>query len=403
MTQPLGIYVSIPFCRSKCTFCNFASGAFPPARMEAYVDCLVQDITAAPSWAAAHNLVLPPAADTVFLGGGTPSLLSPGQMQRLFTALRTTFHISPNAEITVEAAPGQLADTLLDTLLANAVTRISLGVQSFVDAESRAVGRLHTAAQCLAEIDRLRAAGVPRLSVDLIAGLPLQTEASWQTSLNTLIESGVEHASIYMLEVDGDSSLGTAVTQNREQLRATSQLAVLGQHASRYNAQSVPDDDRIATLYTTACSTLEAAGLPHYEISNFGTPSRHNLKYWQRAPYLGFGVDAHSMLLAENGQPVRFARTDELDPYLANTQTPQLDRITPLEAFEETIFLGLRLTAGIPLADLRAHHAPVLVANLLHRAAPLTTAGVLTLADDTLRLTPRGRAISSTVFGQLLA
>ncbi len=172
---------------------------------------------------------------------------------------------------------------------------------------------------------------------------------------------------------------------------------------ARYNAQAVPDDDRIATLYTTACSTLEAAGLPHYEISNFGTPSRHNLKYWQRAPYLGFGVDAHSMLLAENGQPVRFAHTDELDPYLANTETPQLDRITPLEAFEETIFLGLRLTAGIPLADLRAHHAPALVANLLHRAAPLTTAGVLTLADDTLRLTPRGRAISSTVFGQLLA
>ena len=395
---PIGLYVSVPFCRGKCTFCNFASDSFPPERMDAYVDRLVADLATARAQAQASGLVLPRNADTVFLGGGTPSLLSAAQMQRLFAAIRQAFDITPDAEITVEAAPGQLADDLLDTLLAAGVNRISLGVQSFVDAESRAVGRTHTGAQCLAEIDRLRTAGIPRLSVDLIAGLPLQTEQSWQVSLETLLAAHVEHASVYMLELDGDSRLGNAVTQTR----AVSQLAVLGQHA-RYHAHTVPDDDRCAALYAAACTALQAAGLPQYEISNFGVPSRHNLKYWHRAPYLGLGLDAHSMLHTTGGTAVRFAQTDELDAYLTQAMPPAFEPVTPTEAFEEAVFLGLRLVRGISLEHLRRHHDTSLVDQLLSRTRNLSAAGVLSLHDDNLRLTPHGRAISSTVFGQLLA
>ncbi len=399
MTQPLGLYVSVPFCRAKCTFCNFASAAFPPERMEAYVDRLIADFAAAPAWAEQHDLDLPRHANTVFLGGGTPSLLSAAQMQRLLTALRSTFTIAPTAEITVEAAPGQLADDLLDTMQAGGVNRISLGVQSFVDAESRAVGRLHTAVQCLAEIDRLRAAGIPRLSLDLIVGLPLQTEESWLTSLQAAIDSGVEHVSVYMLEIDEDSRLGSAVL---DATRALSQLAVLGQQA-RYRADAVPDADRTAALYDHACTTLADAGLAQYEISNFGNASRHNLKYWHRAPYLGFGLDAHSMLLSSTGQPIRFAQTDALKPYLATTDPVALEPVTPLEAFEEAVFLGLRLNTGISLNAIAREHGTSLADGLQQRAQELAGAGVLQRRGDRLSLTQRGRSISSAVFGELLA
>ena len=370
--------------------------------MDGYVDRVVAEILAASAWAKEHDLDLPAAADTIFLGGGTPSLLSPEQMGRIFEALRKAFSVLPGAEVTVEAAPGQLADELLDTMLAAGVDRVSLGVQSFVDAESRAVGRLHTAAQCVAEIDRLRRAGVPRLSLDLIAGLPLQTEQSWQRSLDAAVASKVEHISVYMLEVDEDSRLGREV----ESVRAASQLAVLGQAAARYGAATVPDDDRCAALYEMACAQLARAGLLQYEISNFArrsAESRHNLKYWKRAPYIGFGLDAHSMLLAADGAPVRFANANIMDGYLELDEPIALDAVAPLEAFEEAVFLGLRLVEGISFTTLRAGHGSDAVDRLAKNAVSMQNAGVLVQEGDRLSLTARGRAVSSSVFGELLA
>ena len=370
--------------------------------MEAYVDRVAADMAAVRAWADAHGLLLSASADTLFFGGGTPSLLSPAQMRRLLFAVRNTFDLASDAEITVEAAPGQLEDDLLQTMLEGGVNRISLGVQSFVDAESRAVGRLHTAVQCRAEIDRLRAAGVPRLSVDLIAGLPLQTEESWRVSLDAVMDAGVEHVSVYMLEVDEESRLGNAVLQNA---RAVSQLAVLGQEA-RYHAAAVPNDDRCAELYAQACTTLEGAGLRQYEISNFarrGAASRHNCKYWERAPYLGFGLDAHSMLPDTGGGIVRFAETDNLEAYLDGGEEIALERVSRVEAFEEAVFLGLRLQQRVSLKRLRDDHAEVLVQDLEKRARALAGAGVMEVARDRLFLTDRGRAISSSVCGELLA
>ncbi len=282
----LGLYLSVPFCRSKCTYCNFASGVYPAAEHARYVDRLIAELAGARAWAARMGAELPRRVDSVYLGGGTPTLLSPALLQRLFAALRFHFDLDPDAEITVECAPGQLPDETLRALLAAGVNRVSLGVQSFIDSEARACGRLHDRVTALADVMRLRAAPLCNLNIDLIAGLPGQTFASWRESLmvmESLADAGVPHASVYMLEVDEDSRLGREVLAR----------------GARYHAALVPSDDAIAEMYAMAIDRLHHAGLEQYEISNFSRPgceSRHNLRYWRRQPYLGLGLDASSML-----------------------------------------------------------------------------------------------------------
>jgi oxygen-independent coproporphyrinogen-3 oxidase len=204
----LGLYISIPFCRSKCTYCNFASGVYPASEHARYVDRLVEDIRGAERWAAQVGVELPRVLDTIYLGGGTPSLLAQELLTKLFDAIRTQFKVEADAEITVECAPGQLADETLGAFAALGVNRVSLGVQSFIDREAKVSGRLHNRAHVLEDLQRLSAAGITNLNVDLIAGLAGQTFDSWDESLAVLVESGVPHASVYMLEVDEDSRLG---------------------------------------------------------------------------------------------------------------------------------------------------------------------------------------------------
>ena len=249
----LGIYISIPFCRSKCTYCNFASGVFPASDHARYAERVVADLAGARGWAASVGAELPRCMDTVYLGGGTPSILAPELVARIFSGLRAKFELDTDAEIIMECAPGQLADTTLDAMVAAGVNRVSLGVQSFVDSEAHSSGRLHSRAVVEADLKRLRAAGIANLSVDLIAGLAGQTFATWDESLDALIASEVPHASVYMLEVDEDSRLG------REMLKG----------GTRYRAGLVPNDDAIAQMYERAIERLDAAGLRQYEISNF--------------------------------------------------------------------------------------------------------------------------------------
>ncbi len=400
MTQTLGLYLSVPFCKAKCTFCNFASDAFPPQRMAAYVDRLCDELQQARSHAEAHALVLPVLCDSVFLGGGTPSLLSAAQFTQIFHAVHASFLVDPAAEITCEAAPGQLADNLLASMLHAGVNRVSLGVQSFAAAETRAVGRLHTAAQCLHEVSRLRAAGMQQISLDLILGLPHQTRDSWRQTLRTAIDTGVDHLSVYMLEVDEDSRLG------REVMRKESLLPVLHQPPEvQYGAGNVPDDEWIAGMYAETVELLAAAGLRQYEISNFareGRQSRHNRKYWQRAPYLGCGLDAHSMLHGEAGT-TRFAQTDDLQAYLEGGAVLSMDAVTEEQAFEESIFLGLRLVEGISLRALAEECGVAKIDDLLQRARPLQSSGLIAIDGDAMCLTTQGRLLSSSVFGELLA
>jgi oxygen-independent coproporphyrinogen-3 oxidase len=252
-SDALGVYISIPFCRSKCTYCNFASGVYPASEHARYVERLIEDLTAAGEWAARMRAELPRRVDTVYLGGGTPSLLAPELLARLFGAMRAEFDFEPEAEITVECAPGQIADETLEALAAAGVNRVSLGVQSFIDREAQVSGRLHSRAVVEEDLRRLRGAGIANLNVDLIAGLAGQTLASWEESLAALVDSGVPHASVYMLEVDEDSRLG------REMLAG----------GKRYHAGQVPSDDAITEMYARAIERLAGAGMGQYEISNF--------------------------------------------------------------------------------------------------------------------------------------
>ncbi len=403
MSSSLGVYISIPFCKAKCTFCNFASGAFAPSRMQHYVDRVCDEIVNARATASSHHAHLPDVVDTVYLGGGTPSLLEPHQISQIFNQLRARFTLAPNAEVTLECAPGQLADATLAEFLQQGMNRISFGVQSFVDRESAAVGRLHTQQTCLEEVARVRAAGIEDLNLDLIVGLPHQTEASWRYSLQTAIATGAPHISIYMLEVDEDSRLG------KEMLAS----------GSRYSASAVPSEDDAADWYQLGCNVLGAAGWAQYEISNFasaGHQSRHNLKYWRRQPYLGFGLDAHSMLNTSAGA-VRFANASDLDTYSGDAPatatsglrlyepvlpTPEVDVVGVEQAFEESLFLGLRLNEGVSLHELRSQFGEVLLHQTLPALHDVRDAGLLELTADRIRLTDRGRMVSNEVFSRLL-
>jgi oxygen-independent coproporphyrinogen-3 oxidase len=416
-SDTVGLYISIPFCRSKCTYCNFASGVYPASDHARYVSRLIEDLIAARALAEQAGAALPYRMDTVYLGGGTPSLLAPELIAQFFAAMWAEFDLEPDAEITVECAPGQLTDETLQALIAAGVNRISLGVQSFVDREAAVSGRLHNRAVVLNDITRLRAAGIANLNVDLIAGLAGQTLASWEESLAVLAESGVPHASVYMLEVDQDSRLGREV------------LA----HGPRYYAELVPTDDAIAQMYSVAIEALHKAGLKQYEISNFSRPgfhSRHNLRYWQRRPYLGLGLDASSMLMGApslrllsgervgNHEPkpnsvhepdppqvhvLRSTTTDDLQAYLAGSEPVETTRLSSAQQHEEAWFLGLRLNAGVEVAELQREFGQAMVAPALEAVKRLVEAGLLVSDGKIVRLTPRGQLLSNDVFQEFLS
>ncbi len=404
----LGIYISVPFCRAKCTYCNFASGVFGAGasgaqRMERYVERVCAEMRAARARAAAMGAALPQRVDTVFFGGGTPSLLGATQMRQLFATLRGEFEVLPDAEITLECAPGQMGDETLEELLRQGMNRVSFGVQSFVDSEAAAVGRLHTRQMCLAEIARMRAAGVEEINVDLIVGLPRQTATSWRESVEVALASGVPHLSLYMLEVDEESRLG------REMLS----------DGTRYGAESVASEDETAERYGLACQWLEAGGVRQYEISNFARArcvaedrtktksgldhrSRHNVKYWRREPYLGFGLDAHSMLHRSKGA-LRWANTSDLGAYLADSEPgPEVEAVGLDRGFEEAMFLGLRMNEGVDTDALRCEFGDGLMGATMEALSDVEDAGLMERAGSWLRLTARGRMASNEVFSRLL-
>jgi oxygen-independent coproporphyrinogen-3 oxidase len=365
--------------------------------MDAYVDRLCAEIAATRETAERLGAHVGSEADSIYFGGGTPSLLQREHFRTIFAVIRDVYRVVPSAEATIECAPGQLSDATLEELLQQGVNRISLGVQSFIDREASAVGRLHTGEQCEQEIARLQREGVEDIGLDLIAGLPHQTEASWRESLQRTIESGVKHVSLYMLEVDEDSRLGREVIGG----------------GARYGAQAVPDEDLSAALYEIGCEVLATAGIGQYEISNFareGHRSRHNMKYWRRQPYLGMGLDAHSMLHTGTGA-VRFQNTDDLDVYMQQQGPLRLlpekaaedaELVDKDAAFEETLFLGLRMNDGVRMESVRLEFGETLVAGVMPAIDDACEAGLLVMDEDYLRLTSRGRMASNEVFSRLL-
>lgn len=387
----LGIYISVPFCRTKCSYCNFASDVFSRALFERYVDRVCGDIAHAAQIAAEVGGTIEHEVDSIYLGGGTPTVLESGQLRRMFAAVKAEFQVQSEAEITVECAPGTLTPEMIETLVGCGGNRVSLGVQSFVDGEAASVGRLHKRTTVFDDISRLRAAGITNINIDLIAGLPHQTAESWKVSLAETLATGAPHVSVYMLEVDDDSRLG------RELIAG----------GTRYHAHFVPDEEAVADFYEAARERLDAAGVTQYEISNFaraGFESRHNLKYWTRQPYRGFGVDAHSMLrsASPDEDAVRLATPDALEKYVGGAS---LERtvVSTQAAREEIFFLGLRLNRGVDLREVAEKFGCDAVAEVFPTIKQLESDGLVNASGNVVRLTPRGRLLSNEVFEAFLA
>ena len=387
-----GIYLSIPFCRQKCSYCNFASEVHPLSRLPRYLRALQTEITGrARLWQMAG---IPssedPPVDTIYLGGGTPGLIEPEQLRNLLGTVRASFQVEPAAEITLEASPENVTAASAAAWASSGVNRISMGVQSMAERELRAVGRRHSAETVARAFSILNSAGIDNLSTDLIAGLPYQTEQSWNASLEAVLRLEPAHFSVYMLEVDQDSQLGNEI---------------LGQ-GQRYRATAVPSEDQVAAFYSTAVERLRADGYEHYEVSNFALRRReslHNEKYWTGAPYFGFGVDAHSY----DGER-RWAGTDSLDVYLeklehAEPPTVDLRTLSAQEKLEERFFLGLRRRQGVRASRLNLDFDVDVHKKYSAQIKEFREAGWLETDGDWLRLTDRGLLCSNEVFAGFLA
>ncbi|MBY0503533.1 MAG: coproporphyrinogen III oxidase family protein [Bryobacteraceae bacterium] len=355
-----GVYLSYPFCAQKCTYCNFASGVFPKELEPRYLTRLESHL-AGTAW--------PWKPETVYWGGGTPSLMPLDWLRRLHDRMPGR----PWREATMEAAPGTLTDERLQAWRESGITRVSLGVQSFVQQEIARTGRKHTAAMVEDEVRRLRAAGLEELNLDLIAGLAGQTRESWRESLDWIERLAPPHVSVYLLEVDEDSRLGAEM--------------LLG--GVRYGASDVPGEGLMVELYETAVERLQAMGIARYEISNFARPgheSQHNLKYWRLEPYLGFGSDAHSFAGGE-----RWQNAEGITEYLEERDPPR----DPAQPAAERFFVGLRLSEGIvPTTEEWHGHG-----DKIHT---FIADGLLEKHEDRLRLTSRGILLSNDVLQEFL-
>jgi len=356
-----GIYISYPFCAQKCTYCNFASGVFPRELESRYLDALRAEL---------RNTEWPWSPETVYLGGGTPSLIDPEGL----TALLSTILGREWQEATMEAAPGSITLEKAAWWRHAGINRVSLGVQSFITPELARTGRKHTAEIVEREIGILRAAGVSNFNVDLIAGLPGQTLESWKRSLEWVERLDAPHVSVYMLEVDEESRLGAEIMA----------------FGKRYGAPDIPSDDLIADCYEIAVERLARAGIARYEISNFARPgfeSRHNLKYWRRDPYLGFGADAHSF----DGSS-RWQNPESINDYLLGCRPER----TPADPVGERFFLGLRLVQGITSGN------PGSWAPFDSAVERFLRDGLLEMHGNALRLTSRGVLLSNEVFAEFV-
>ena len=390
--MPLGIYIQVPFCQTKCTYCNFHTGVVSRDRYQPYAEAICREIQtlAAMEAATPGSAQLSAPVETIYFGGGTPSLLEPAVLARIIGALRQDFTFA-NPETTLEADPETITPEKSIAWLAASFNRISLGSQSFDDRELQAAGRMHRRDDIVAAAQYLRAAGFVNISMDLIAGLPHQTRASWGDSLAQLLAIRPEHISIYMLEIDEGSRLG------KESLAG----------GTRYSAPSIPPDDDIADFYESACARLADSGYEHYEISNWALPgfrSRHNLKYWRREPYLGFGAGAHSFDGA-----TRWANVHDSARYVAAIEQEispreQIEAVTPSQALDEELFLGLRQLEGIDLARIERDYGgqSVRIEALRASVANLRKLGLVDLDGTRLRLAPSRLAVSNEVFVELL-
>lgn len=348
-----GVYISYPFCAQKCSYCNFASGVFPKSAEVVYQNRLLEELAGA---------VWPWRPETLYLGGGTPSLWPLEELESVLERVPG----KPWHEATMEAAPGSFDRRKVEKWRELGINRVSLGVQSMVEAEIRKTGRKHTAEVVRQDVALLRECGIEAINIDLIAGLALQTRESWEQSLEQVIALEPPHVSVYLFEVDEDSRLGAEVLLN----------------GKRYGAPEIPSEETQAAMYQRAVERLAAAGIVRYEISNFARPgqeSSHNLKYWRLEPYFGFGADAHSF----DGR-MRWQNTDHVVEY-RKSEPEEADRE------RERYWVGLRLLEGVEIE-------PVWVET----AQRLAAQGLLEWKGSRARLTDQGVLLSNEVFQEFI-
>jgi len=390
--QSLGIYVQVPFCASKCSFCNFSSRVEPASLFDEYAAALEEEVGRLPGELARCGLrieLLESPVDSLYFGGGTPPLLGAERLERIVRALGARFELQPGGEFTLEVTPGSADPEFLARTLRMGVNRLSIGAQTFEDRELRAVGRLHTSAETRELARRARGVGFANLSLDLVAGLPHQTRASWQRSLEAVFRVAPQHLSLYLFEIDTKSRLGREVLQD----------------GTRYHAAEVPAEEFMADAYESGREALGREGYLQYEISNFALPgfeSRHNLKYWQRAPYVGLGAGAHSF----DGVN-RWANQEDAKLYIAKlaqacSPIAEVRRLSPAEQLEEFFFLGLRQAEGVSLASVREQWGVELLSRWQPRIEALTENGLLTKSGDNFRLAKTAYLVSNEVFREFV-
>jgi oxygen-independent coproporphyrinogen-3 oxidase len=392
-SEPIGLYIHIPFCERKCPYCDFNTYAGLDDQFAPYVAALCRELG---DWGA--RLGRPDVA-TLFLGGGTPTVLDAEQLERILATAHDSFRLLPDAELTCEANPGTVDRAKFAALRALGVNRLSMGVQSFQPEELAFLGRIHDVADVYAAFDAARSAGFDNLNLDFIFGVPGQTEASWSDTLSAALALAPEHLSLYSLIVEPNTPLFTWVETGRV---------------------AVPDDDAAATLYELAQDRLAAAGYVHYEVSNWARDSasrpsgaavpafasRHNLGYWRNGEYLGVGPGAHSHLRVADQPGVAGRRWSNVRPvpgYIRRASTGTSteasgEDLPDATAMGETMLLGLRLVdEGVPYAHFQHLHGTDPRAVYPAELAELSDWGLLSLDEAGIRLTPRGLAVANQV------
>ena len=365
-----GIYLHIPFCRSRCSYCDFATDVYKNGEtVERYVSALTKEI---------KNFPVKETIDTIYFGGGTPSLLSPSQLEKILDAIHRTFSVDPNSEITMEMNPATVTPETLREYKIAGVNRASFGAQTFDDAELKRLGRRHTAQDVRETIELLRSAGFENVSFDLIAGLPRQTLKHWERNLDEALKLKPEHLSLYLLEIHEATPLAEQIRSKR---------------------QPMPDEDLSAEMYELMLEKVSEKGYEQYEISNFALPnfeSKHNSKYWTLDTVFGFGCSAHSF----DGQKKRWANERDTLKYVETIEknlSPIVEQ-SEIDQKSEYVFLGLRLSAGIDLDEYKKRFGADLTEEYAEDLKRFGEAELIEISENRLKLTNKGYLFSNEVF-----
>ncbi len=390
---PLGIYIQIPFCASKCTFCNFSSQVERSTIFDAYAHALQNEVERWPRDLRSFGVnpdLFTQEVDSIYMGGGTPTLLGPDRLSAIVGTLRERLNCADEIEFTLETTPGSADVAVLKEFVRLGINRLSIGAQTFIEQELRSTGRLHSVDDAVLTVRDAREAGFRNLSLDLIAGLPHQTKESFRKSLQSLAWLRPEHVSLYLFEVDEKSRLGNEVVHG----------------GGRYSAPNVPSDDFMAEAYEMGCDFLSREGYVQYEISNFalsGFESRHNRKYWQLAPYVGLGAGAHSF----NGAR-RWSNEIDVRSYLEKVEAgkspvAEVRALSAEEKIEEFFFLGLREAEGVDLNAARECWGPAALEPWEERSAHLVRDGWLVHEGGRIYLARRAYLVSNEIFQEFVS